>query len=65
MTETSEASDARPLVCAACITRIKPGQLYVPRGRAEIGGMTVLGPIHVACPTEREIEHAQRMGRPT
>jgi hypothetical protein len=61
--QPSEASDAFTLVCAKCITRIKPGQLYVPHGRAEIGGMTVLGPIHVSCPTEREIAHAQRMGR--
>jgi hypothetical protein len=40
------------LKCAKCGCRIKPGQLYIVRG-----------PRHVACPNEREIAHAKRMGR--
>jgi hypothetical protein len=61
MTET--ASDGTRLMCAKCMRRIKPGQLYVPHGRSEIGAGVVLGPIHVACPTVREVDHAIRIGR--
>lgn len=50
--------------CVKCACRIQPRQLYMPNKRAKIGGVTVVGPMHVACPTEREIEHAARMGRP-
>jgi hypothetical protein len=61
MTETAP-HDAR-LMCAKCVCRIKPGQLYVRHGRSEISGGVVFGPIHVACPTGREIDHAVRIGR--
>lgn len=67
MTEAQTAKAMAPegnrLVCVKCVTRIKPGQLYVKRGRAEMGGAVIYGPVHVACPTERQIAHDERMGR--
>lgn len=63
-TASSGAQTARGLHCVKCACRIQPRQLYVPRGLSRIGGMLVLGPVHVACPTEHEIAHAKRMGRP-
>jgi hypothetical protein len=42
--------------CARCAQPIQPGQLYQPRSSWG-------GPLHVSCPNQREIEHAQRMGR--
>lgn len=50
--------------CVKCACRIQPGQLHMPNKRAKIGGVTVVGPMHISCPNEREIAHAARMGRP-
>ena len=55
---------ATEMRCIECACRIQPRQLYLPRGRAKMGGITLIGPRHVACPTEHEIAHAARMGRP-
>jgi hypothetical protein len=41
-----------PSVCPRCGTPIKPRQLYVARTGT-----------HVACPSPREVAHAERMGR--
>lgn len=64
----SEVSEVRVMAtemrCIECACRIQPRQLYLPRGRAKMGGITLIGPRHVACPTEHEIAHAARMGRP-
>jgi X-X-X-Leu-X-X-Gly heptad repeat protein len=63
-TASSGAQTARELHCVKCACRIQPRQLYVPNGLSRIGGMLILGPVHVACPTEHDIAHAKRMGRP-
>lgn len=60
---TETAPEGNRLMCVKCVCRIKPGQLYIRHGRSEFGGGVVYGPVHVACPTEREIEHAERVGR--
>jgi hypothetical protein len=41
------------VICPRCFTPVLPGQLYVEKP----GGPQTL-PVHVACPTEREIERA-------
>jgi hypothetical protein len=62
MSETVAPEGTR-LMCVTCLHRIKPGQLYVRHGRSERHGNIVYGSIHVACPTEREVAHAERIGR--
>jgi hypothetical protein len=46
-----------PLLCVRCHQPIVPGQAYVVADSHH--GIVY----HVACPTERQIEHRQRMGR--
>ena len=46
------------LKCAKCGCRIKSGQLYIGTFKGH-----AIWPRHVACPNEREIAHAKRMGR--
>jgi hypothetical protein len=41
-------------ICVRCFTPIVGGQLYMAH---------LVGPVHVACPTDRQIAHAERMGR--
>jgi hypothetical protein len=39
-------------VCAGCGYAIHPGQLWIPNPAR-----------HAACPSERQVNHAKRMGR--
>jgi hypothetical protein len=42
--------------CTRCGDVILPGQMYRLVGRYRLV-------VHIACPTERQIAHARRMGR--
>jgi hypothetical protein len=53
--------------CIRCNHEILPGQIHLPRAlfcrhRGQIVA-TYVGPAHVACPTEREVQIAHRWGR--
>jgi hypothetical protein len=54
------------LKCRKCGCQIKPGQLYIrkPLDHPDFDlDEHRSWPRHVACPNEREIAHAKRMGR--
>jgi hypothetical protein len=51
------------VTCTRCHHAILPGQVYITKPKPVFFGANRTGPLHVSCPTEREVQIARRWGR--